>query len=174
MPTATFDLISTVTVGTATSTVTFSGLTSTYNHYRIWAMPRLTTLSDNIVLRLNSDATSKYTALNRGAEQGGSPAEGVVNTAITNINLNYNSGGQGLYTDTGAGSLIVDILDASNTNWFKTVHSYLSTKDSAAAGGLTISSGNYASTNAVTAINIVHTNTNFAVGSVFSLYGLVS
>jgi hypothetical protein len=68
-------------------------------------------------------------------------------------------------------STVVDILDYSSTNKFKTARS-ISGVDYSGSGYVALVSGLYRSTNAITTYNIISAGGTFSVGSTFTLYGI--
>jgi hypothetical protein len=75
-------------------------------------------------------------------------------------------------TTSSYSGLIIDILDYTNTNKYKTIRS-LSGFDANGSGLVRFSSGSmYSNTNAVTQFDIVLTTGNFSTASQFALYGI--
>ena len=108
----------TVTSGGA-STITFSSIPQTFTHLQLRGIGRVTgaVVDENIAMRFNSDSNSTYSSHNLAGD----------NTAVR-VNADpYNSSVHCIRA-TGAsssadmfGSGIVDILDYSNTNKYKTI-----------------------------------------------------
>ena len=162
--TGTYELISTTTLGTATSSVTFSSLgdySSTYKH-----------------LQLRTVAKSAQA----GTGSGGISAFMEINTATLNAHYLYGDG-SAVYSGTSASGFMVnlvragvtsafsacvtDILDPYSTSKNKTIRTF-----GGYNGELALTSGLWQSTSSTTSITIKTTADNFAIGSRFSLYGI--
>jgi len=168
----TYELIESVVLGTATSSVTFSSLAtyaSTYKHLQIRLAARTdrTTLAyDFMRLRFNGDTGTNYRShflYGNGAsvvsEAGGAGDAILLFRAGANAATNV------------YGGIVLDVLDA-----------YSSTKNTTirALGGITgvnnevaLTSGLYNNTASITSVFIgPGGGTNFTAGSRFSLYGI--
>lgn len=161
------ELISTQLLSSTTSTVTFSGIPSTFKHLQVRITARQDTsyTVSSLLMRLNSDSGSNY-SWHRLQAGGGSVSSG----AFTS----QSQMGIGVSTDAGStsnafGGFIVDILDYANTNKNKTVRTL---------GGFAVSSnvielksGAWYNTSAVNALSFTGDG-SYVAGSRFSLYGV--
>ena len=160
--TTSYESIATVTVGSGgASSVSFTSIPSTYTHLQIRGIARSGTTIESYVVQFNSDTGSNYSwhqLIGDGAtaSASGSASQTLMVTAIFN-----NS------TSTFGGS-IIDILDYANTNKYKTVRT-LSGYDANGSGYVTLRSGSWQSTNAITSIVLT---AGFAQYSQFALYGI--
>jgi hypothetical protein len=161
-----FESIATVVVGSSgTSSLTFSNIPSTYQHLQIRGMSIGTSGSQDVLLYFNGvNSSSNYSwhELRGGASNG---ANAGVNTAYMYLASNS--------TDpTYPTASIVDILDYTNTNKNKTIR-VLEGKDSNGSGTVSLFSGQYFSTNAITSITI-YTPGAYPLNqySSFALYGI--
>jgi hypothetical protein len=159
-----YELISTTTLGTATSSITFSNLgdySSTYKH-----------------LQLRTVAKSNQA----GTGSGGISAFIEINTGTLNAHYLYGDGGA-VYSGTSANGFMVNLVRAGVTNAFSAsvtdfLDSYSTTKNKTIrtfggySGELSLNSGLWQSTSSITSITIRTTTDNFAIGSRFSLYGI--
>ncbi len=172
-----FESISTVTVGTATPTVTFSSIPATFTHLQVRASlqtARANAPLDKVFWRFNSDSASSYSSHSLFGD-GSSVTSSVENTTAISGFDNFSSA----QSNSGLvfGTLILDILDYANTNKFKTTRA-LSGFDvngtvSGFGGRVGLTSGNYRSTNAITSVTFTVDNAaNFSVNSKFALYGV--
>ena len=163
MPTNTYVALDKVTVGTATPSVTFTGISGAYTDLVV-VLNTSTSSNSNLVFRLNNDSTSIYsnTALN-----------GNGTSATSGRNSNTDKG----YFDSDAYSAnnfnynaTLHVMNYSNTTTFKTTLS----RSNNAATGVTAGVTLYRSTSAINRLDILTTAGNFQTGSTFSLYGIAA
>lgn len=165
--TTSYESIATVTVGAGDAFyVEFTSIPSTYKHLQIrliakWTYPGVDLTNCNISInsgtgnanshRLGGDGSSA-TASNPGADYFPSP---------------YIPSGR---TDTfGAG--VIDILDYTDTNKYKTVRG-LGGFDANGSGRVSLASAYFATTSAISSIKIFPDNYKWAQYSSFALYGV--
>jgi len=171
-----YESISTTTLGSSQTTVTFSTIPSTYKHLQLRLFVRGdyvgANFNDNILLRFNSDSGSNYsrhllyvqdnsTALAFAAANTTSAFAGAAPNASTGIS-NVFAGG------------VTDILDYTDTNKYKTVRT-LQGYDTNGGGKqrLSLESSSWRSTSAITSITITSDNAdNWVQYSSFALYGI--
>jgi hypothetical protein len=172
-----FYQIATTTLGSATSTVTFSSIPADYTHLQIRASyqtSRGTYPLDKIFIRFNSDTASNYsTHVVQG--DGASATSSAENTdKITDRDMSSTTAASGGLV---FGGLIMDILDYANTNKYKTVRSISGFDTNGTVSGfggrVGLFSGNWRSTSAITSITFTVDNAaNYSANSKFSLYGI--
>jgi len=167
-------LIQTITVGsTPVPAVEFLNLNQhagIYRHLQIVGVTRSTNSGtfSFMKMELNGDTASNYNRHLVFGEGGGIGAYGYPN--VQDIGFGYGAGGG---SPAGSFGLIVcDILDAFNTNKFKTARSMFSSPNGYNMIG--INSGAWRNTNVVSSIKIVSQTDNFAEFSRFSLYGVTA
>ena len=175
--TGNYDALSTVTVPSGgLSSITFAGIPQTgYTHLQIRAFvktDRSTYGRDETSLRFNSDSASNY-SWHTLYGNGGSASSYAVATD-TNIDAGYISGGAG--TDMFGGQ-VIDILDYTNTNKYKTIRSLSGHEQNGTIASLYniigLSSGSWRSTSAINSITIgIISGTLFNQYSSFALYGV--
>lgn len=156
-----------VTVGASgASDITFTNIPSTYSHLQIrgWAQSAAT---PRIYLRYNGDTASNYTY--HFLEGNGS---GAVASAGANQTENWLFINGFIATNTPA-PFVIDLLDYSNTNKFKTMRA-LHGNDNNSAGNIALCSGLWRSTSAITSIRIFPSSSTFSQYSQFALYGVKS
>ena len=164
-----YELISTTTLGTATSSITFSNLgdySSTYKHLQIRALTRTDQVNDGIFMRFNSDTGSNYADHNLYGN--GSSVFSQARTSQTNIQFArtaYSS-----MTASSFSGIVLDILDAYSTTKNTTIRALSGM--TGGANNLQLYSGLWNNTAAISSINIFPGATNFVSGSRFSLYGI--
>lgn len=165
----TFEAIATQTLGSATNTVTFSSIPSTYTDLVLVTVQKNTTnTSDAPNVRFNSDTGSNYSY---------TYLTGTGTSAISGRLSNQTGILLGYFTTAGTQDGFMNIMtfqNYSNTTTFKT-----QLQRSNAGGGNTTYPGAEAivslwrSTSAINSISIIYSGTaNFAIGSTFSLYGI--
>jgi hypothetical protein len=165
-----YESISTTTVSTPVSSITFSSIPSTYSHLQIRAIVRSTTanLYDNASLTFNSDTGANYA-------QHQLFGDGSTVSASSNINANnfeaiFNTSSTAIANNFGFG--IMDILDYANTNKNKSARGLTGFDKNGSGGFIVLRSGLWRSTAAVTSITLTSTAGNFAQYSSFALYGI--
>jgi len=172
-----FYQIATTTLGSATSTVTFSSIPADYTHLQIRASyqtSRGTYPLDKIFIRFNSDTASNYsTHVVQG--DGASAASSVENTtSLTDRDMSATTAASGGLV---FGTLIMDILDYANTNKYKTTRTLIGFDTNGTVTGYGgragLLSGNWRSTSAITSVTFTVDNAaNYSANSKFSLYGI--
>jgi hypothetical protein len=151
----------TVTSGGTTS-ITFSSIPSTYTHLQIRGIGLGTGFAYSY-LGFNSDTAANYSYHQINADGATTTASGVANATLIyalqgSSNASYPASG------------VIDILDYTNTNKYKTVK-VLSGYDKNGSGEVYLRSGNWRSTSAITSITIT-SSTSFDQYSSFALYGV--
>ncbi len=168
-----YESIATTTVGSGGSaSITFSSIPGTYTHLQIRGnvkSNRASAINDGILVQYNSDTGSNYTR-HRVFGQGGGAAEYGANISQTDTILYTGSGGA-----TGAnifGAFIMDLLDYTNTNKYKTMRA-LDGIDANGSGIIALDSGLWINTAAVTTIKLTpQSGSLFVEYSSFALYGI--
>jgi hypothetical protein len=172
-PFGSFESIATTTVGSGGSaSITFSSIPGTYTHLQIRGnvkSNRASNINDGIIVQYNSDTGSNYTR-HRVYGQGGGAAEYGANISQTGTILYTGSGGA-----TGANifaGFIMDLLDYTNTNKYKTMRA-LDGIDANGSGIIALDSGLWINTAAVTTITLTpQSGSLFVEYSHFALYGI--
>jgi hypothetical protein len=164
MPTATYTPLATVTLGTATSSVTFSSIPATYRDL-ILVMDSLNSSGiEQLKLTLNSDTGSNYPYVSmRGNGSSALSSSSSANPfALLDESAFANATNRHIHN--------VSIMDYSATDKHKTL---LSRANNAAIATDAIAI-RWASTSAVTSINIFYQLGNINSGSTFNLYGVIA
>jgi hypothetical protein len=157
-----YESIQTVTVGAGgVGSITFTTIPSTYKHLQIRAAAQISTSSGSCPVEFNSDTNSsnyyQHVLFGSGASAGA--ASGNNNTFGFQLDS----------AQPGAG--VMDILDYTNTNKYTTVRT-LSGNDTNGGGYITLRSGLWSNTAAITNIRIYPASGNFNQYSSFALYGI--
>ena len=162
--TTAYESIATTTLGSAQSSLTFSSF-SGYTHLQVRSLARQTlgTVS-YMFIRFNSDSGSNY-SYHTVYGDGASAATDYSSTTYGVAGL------QGGTTNIFAAS-VLDILDYSNTNKFKTTRVLDGVDVNGSGGYVELTSSCWRSTSAITSIEIFLSGADFATGSTFSIYGI--
>jgi hypothetical protein len=170
-PEGAYDSLATVTVGaTAVSTITFTGIPSTYKHLQIRYIGRNSATGGTLAtLRMRVNGyTSNYPLHKLQGDGASASAYGTTAEVYIqdNMLMSTNSAAASIY---GAG--VIDILDYANTNKFKTVRSLTGT-DLNGSGQIVLGSGLYQQTTAISSITLEANAVNWLQYSSFALYGV--
>lgn len=168
---ASFESIASVSGTGSSGTVTFSSIPSTYSHLQVRAFMPVTSNNNAPYIRFNSDSGNNYTVHTViGVNNGSVNAQSATSQPYINIAGFW----FGIQTDY-PGVSVVDILDYSNTNKYKTVRALAGQDNNSTLGSTGMSSGLWLSTNAITSISIILSGaTNFSSNARFGLYGIRS
>jgi len=158
---ATYNPISTTTLGSAQSSVSFSS----FSGYTDLLLVTNLTFSNttNLFFNVNSDTSALYS--NTLIEGEGTTTVSAQQSGQTRISMGY--GG------TTAGNRVnhyINIMNYSNTSTFKSVITYVANTPTDTLAQL----GLYRSTSAITSIQLTPQIGNFATGSTFTLYGIAA
>lgn len=173
-PEGAYDSLATVTLSAATSTVTFSGIPSTYKHLQLRLFTKESgtgTGGPNIVAVLNGDTTHTNYRSHYLQGNGASTGAGEVQASGYYCLVGNTVPSNGSYTSMFAG-MVLDVLDYTNTSKNKTLRS-LWGHDRNGSGEVGIDSSLWMNTAAITSISFsVVGGSNFVTNSSFALYGV--
>jgi hypothetical protein len=161
-----YELIETQILGSAASSITFSGLAtyaSIYRHLQVRAVAKTDTTANNGGLRLNGDTGSNYSWHQTVAVP--NSVVSAAETSQTSMQLFYLS-------TTEYGSAVIDLLDAYSTTKNKTLRIL---QGNTASNRVSVTSGLFMSTASTTSITLLANRSgsaNYQTGSRFSLYGI--
>jgi hypothetical protein len=158
MPTNTYTSLATVTLSTATSSVTFSSIPNTYRDLIFIVSGQLVnnTATDTL-LRVNGDSSSSYSRVYMYSN-------GVVSGSDTTTSF------LPWYTRNNQGNSIGHLMDYSATDKHKTL---LVRSNEPTTDGLSAQAQRWANTSAITSMTF-STSNNYAAGTTFSLYGVIA
>jgi hypothetical protein len=161
-----FYSISTVTVGSGgQSSVTFSSIPQTYTHLQIRATALSSgTYTANDIFRFNGDSGSNYATHSLYGNGSSAAASALINQ--TSIPTSVTPGATYPFCS------IIDILDYSNTNKYKTIRVLAGGDQNNTNGYIFLDSGLWMSTAAVTSITWQPNTGNWNQYSSFALYGV--
>lgn len=160
------------------SSITFGGLPQTYSHLQIRALVKGTDATDNRVafsVQFNGDTTSSYNTHNLIAEGSGTPTAGSSGSTtymFGNPNSEFPASGSGVSSASIFGAAVIDVLDYTNVNKFKTAKFLGGWDNNGATGRITFESGLYRSLNTITSIYIYPNIGSWAQHTNISIYGV--
>ena len=168
-----YDALATVTVPSGgLASVAFAGIPTTgYSHLQLRCLARTdrALTSDQLRITLNSDAAANYSDHNLS----GDGASATASAAANNSYMFLGRSAAATATASIFGATIIDILDYANTNKYKTVRS-LTGVDLNGSGNITLASGSWRNTAAVTSIQVTFLGSSMSQYSSFALYGVKS
>jgi hypothetical protein len=170
-----YDALATVTVGTAVSSITFSGIPADYKHLQVRGLFRSDKSADtnaDLYLYLNGDtSTANYTrhylrgngsvASSLGFAASAVPVAGEAPAASSPSNV--------------FGATVIDILDYGNLNKFKNVRTFHgdSQNSGTTQSNIYLTSSLWMNTHRVNSLTFaLQASTNFVTNSTFALYGV--
>ena len=159
--TATYEPISTQTLGTAVPTVTFSSIPATYTDLVLVIGYGVHSTGGELVnMRFNSDTTTNYS--NTRIANGGGGFSSFRDSNASSINIGV------IYATSDPLAMIVHIFNYTNSTTNKTVLARSNTTQN-----VTTTVGLWRATpQAITSIDLLLTGGNYGVGSTFTLYGI--
>ena len=165
-PSGAYDSIATVTVGSATSSITFSSIPSTYTHLQIRSITRQNGGGTEIgLMQFNSDSASNY-ARHRLVGNGSTATAGAATSQTSILVGETPAAASNIF-----GANVIDILDYANTNKYKTVRA-IGGWDENGGGESNLRSGLWMSTSAISSITITLSAQQYVQYSQFALYGI--
>jgi hypothetical protein len=168
-----YESIATVTIGASSSgTISFTSIPSTYKHLQVRLIGRTDRSgnpSANMLFRFNSDTGTNYNS--HGFYGNGSAVSAF--SAVNDTSLNFNRITGASAAANMFGTAILDIIDYSDTNKYKTAKN-LGGIDLNGSGEIYYESGTWRSTSVINRIDItsVAGSVNFVQYSSFALYGI--
>jgi hypothetical protein len=169
-PVGAYDALATVTVPSGgVASVSFVGIPTGYKHLQIRVMAKQTGVgaTQPLLFRLNS-ATGSYAVHNVRGNGSSASASGFANEADIFLQDQLASSSQATQIHS---VFVIDLLDYSNTNKFKTVR-VLGGFDANGSGMVALNSALLQSTSAVSTVAFTANSGNLAEYSSFALYGV--
>jgi hypothetical protein len=172
-----FDSIASNRLLSATNSITFTSIPSTFQHLQVRMATRGTAVS-NVLLRFNGDTASNYWWHEMWTDGGGVTAGGTQSvstsgTATTHIKTGYH----GRISSDFRGLGVFNIMDYANTSKNKVAHGltgFNSNYTSTGTDYVLHRSGVWLNTSAITSITFYTDNGNLDTGTIISLYGIKS
>ncbi|NDF98324.1 MAG: hypothetical protein EB101_05255 [Chitinophagia bacterium] len=169
-----FESIATVVLGSTSTTVDFTNIPQNYTHLQIRATARSAYPGVSTVgspqLRFNDDSNTNYSNHRFGTFQSGNFADGEGNEAQAGgiAWISAATATTGIF-----GAFVMDILDYSNTNKYKTVRTIAGVDLNGGGGWAAHTSNGWRSTSAITKISFLEqANYGWIANSQFALYGI--
>lgn len=157
MPTPTYTPVANVTLASAASSIVFSNIPATYRDL-ILVVNGTQSANQYVAVRYNSDAGSNYTYIRM--TDGPASASGT-----------ESFGRLGVGNPQDRFLVVANIMDYSATNQHKT---WLS-RSNIPANFVGAIAGRWANTAAITSVNVLTTTADtYAIGTTFSLYGVIA
>jgi hypothetical protein len=160
-----YESISTQTVSSAVSSISFLSIPSTYKHLQIRAIARCSVNSGRLRFQFNGDTGTNYSDTYIYAD--GGSASGSSGANISRLS--------GAFSDATAnifGANIIDILDYTNANKFKATRTLSGIDYNGAGGEFIFWSGSWRSTATISSILMYFDSGNITQYSSFALYGI--
>ena len=156
--------IATQILSSASASMTFNNIPQTYTDIIIIGkLVEDTAGNNNARMRFNSDSATNYSGT--GVTGDGTTASSGRGTNTTGIGVSYGNANSGRVPE-----FILHIMNYANTTTYKTT---LGRNGCGASSGWTDANVNlWRSTSAISTISFHTTNTNFGVGTMFTLYGV--
>ena len=158
---ATYDKIEARTLGSASTSVTFSTIPATYTDIVIVAAGTISSGAPSTYIRLNGDTGSNYSHTYLTGD--GSSATSSRASSQTSMLVTYNGA-----IAASPNTNILQVMNYANTTTNKTVLS----RANQAQYGTDAVVGLWRSTAAINSITFITGGTGFAIGSTFTLYGI--
>jgi len=160
------------TLGSSSSSVTFSNIPQTYKHLEIRSVAKETSAANgsyNLRIRFNGDSGANYTIHRLFGNGTSATSDAFTSTTST---IAGNVAANGFSNVQGAG--ICQILDYNSTGKLKTVKTLSGADTNSTDSYIFNTSGLWLSTSAITSITLITDATSLAAGSMFALYGVKS
>jgi hypothetical protein len=162
-----FESIASATGTGSSGTITFSAIPSTYTSLQIRAIVFSATNNSSVRLRFNGDSGNNYSYHQLSGTGSSAYASGVASISGPIV--------IGPWTGTISNMPlvgIIDIHDYTSTTRNKTVRAISGVNDNTTNDEISLTSGAWLNTNAVTSISLVSTSGNWATTTQFALYGI--
>ena len=160
-----YESIASATTGSA-GVITFSSIPSTYKHLQIRYFA-LCNPADAAYMRFNGDTANNYSWHYLEGTGSATGAAGYANQP----NMGITPPSTGITTTYGTVG-IIDIHDYLSTTNNKTVRTFTGLDVNNIQGNISLNSGLWRNTTAVTSITILTSGSSFSSGSTFALYGI--
>jgi hypothetical protein len=161
---STYEPIATTTLGTATTTITFSSILTTYTDLRLVLVARAVSTSISVDVRFNSDSGSNYSKTLLYGD--GASAQSAQYINQTQIGTNFGSA----FDATNPGLLTMDLFSyAGSTN--KTVL-FTVDNDLNGSGETQRTVAMWRNTSAINTIALISSANQFKIGTTATLYGI--
>jgi hypothetical protein len=162
MPTPTYIALANVTLSASDSSITFSSIPNTYRDLII-VITGSTTANADLGFRFNGDSGANYNFVYMGGN-GSTPLSGAANGQSQVVLDGY------FWRSTEVSTCIATIMDYSATDKHKVTLS----RNNVAGGGTDAFANRWASTAAITSVEVRNPAQSFATGTTITMYGVAS
>lgn len=156
---STYTSITTTTLGSTTTTYTFSSIPSTYTDLII-IVNSLGTSSSGIDVQFNGDTANNYSWTLLSGDGTSATSTRVLNTGALNLGVTHSA---------SPSTNIIQVMNYSNTTTYKTAFARI---NSATLGFTSFRLGTWRNTAAINSISL--TGGSFAAGTTLTLYGITA
>lgn len=167
MPTPTYTPLANLTLSANAASVTFSSISQAYRDLVLVCNYASATTTTSLSAVLNSNTGSVYSYVTANAN--GSTASSYSGSS-TSMQLGWDASAD---STTNATNTVVQFLDYSVTDKHKPIL-FRSNRGGASSGGTDIGAFRFATTTAITSIQLLFGSPNLKAGSTFALYGIAS
>jgi len=163
---ATYEPITTTTVGSATTAVTLSSISASYTDLIVIISNIKCSTAETIYMRINGDTGTNYSSTWLAGNGSSASSSRQTNSSLGVLTGAYNTG----LSSTNPSQAIMQINNYSNTTTYKsTLSRYgLGTVEVEAIAGL------WRSTSAINSLTFRVNSGGFATGTTFTLYGILA
>lgn len=158
---ATYTPISSITLGTTVSSVTFTSVPQVYTDL-VLITSGTSSGGAQMTLRINGATTNYSSTMLSG---NGTSVDARSITGLSYIQLGYHD-----YFSASQTNAITHIINYTNTTTFKTVLN----RTNNGSLGVGLSTGLYRSTAAITTFDVLPLNSTWVLGTTFNLYGILA
>ena len=165
--TLTYDSLATTTLGSATGSITFSSIPSSYTDLRVvWHISGITSGSSNPGIRFNGDTSGTHsTTLLRGN------GTNIVSSGYSSQNMVFLGGTDAIPTTSVPMLILIDIFSYSGSTQ-KTCLSSGHFEREQTGGAMVKTVGRWANTSAINSLTLLLDTGSQNVGTTASLYGI--
>ncbi len=170
-PATNYESIATANGTGSSGVISFSSIPTDYTHLQIRFIARddRAVAEDTMSLQFNADTGSNYKRYHLLQGDGATASADAGASSYTNHLFSYATGSSATAGIMCAG--VTDILDYANTNKYKTIRT-LSGDDRNGAGSISLWSGLWLSSSAISSFTITAGSGNFTTLASFALYGV--
>jgi hypothetical protein len=162
-----YESIASATGTGSSGTITFSTISSSYQSLQIRGVFNVSSGSDYLLLRFNSDSSASYTTHSLLGD-GANPST----LSLTGRTSIFTCPATGSVQQTNPGTVLIDIHNYTSTTQNKTVKIFGGV-DKNGSGSIDLTSGLYINTSAISSISLILQNGGtFTTSSQFALYGI--
>lgn len=164
---STYTPIATTTLGSASATLEFTGISGSYTDLILVASNIVPSTGMDITMQVNSDTGSNYSTTSLNGD-GTTARSGRVSSQSKAYVSDYQVGVGG----TNPSMFIVNLMNYSNATTYKTFLSRAAIQGASSTGETNANVSLWRSTSAITSLKLSTSSGTMGVGSTFTLYGV--